>query len=38
MLVRFRVWRLGDEVLGEGLGEGTGMVVHVGVLRSAKEI
>ena len=38
MLVSFRVWRLGDGVLVEGLGEGTGMVVHVGVLRNEKQI
>lgn len=29
----FRVWRVPDELLVEGLREGTGYVVHVGVLR-----
>lgn len=30
---RFRVWRVPAGVVGEGLGEGSGFVVHVGVLR-----
>ena len=30
---RFRVWRVPDEVLSEGLREGSGFVVHFGVLR-----
>lgn len=30
---RFRTWRVPDGVAGEGLGEGSGFVVHVGVLR-----
>lgn len=31
--VRFHVWRLTDDVLGKELGEDSGFVVHVGVLR-----
>ena len=30
---RFRTWRVPDAVVGEELGEGSGFVVHVGVLR-----
>ena len=30
---RFRTWRVPDGVVGAGLGEGSGFVVHVGVLR-----
>lgn len=30
---QFRVWRVADELLVEGLRDGTGFVVHVGVLR-----
>ncbi|KAK1829018.1 hypothetical protein QBC39DRAFT_141017 [Podospora conica] len=29
----FRVWRVPGEVLGEGMGEGSGFVVHLGVLK-----
>jgi len=29
----FRVWRVPDEMLVDGLKEGSGYVVHVGVLR-----
>lgn len=29
----FRVWRVPGGVLGEGMGEGSGFVVHVGVLK-----
>ncbi|KAF7591777.1 hypothetical protein BBP40_001103 [Aspergillus hancockii] len=32
-LMVFRVWRVGDEVLGDGLGSGSGYLVHVLVLR-----
>jgi hypothetical protein len=31
----FRVWRLSDEALGEGLRSGTGYVVHLLMLRDA---
>jgi hypothetical protein len=31
----FRVWRLSDEALGEGLRSGTGYVVHLLLLRNA---
>ena len=31
---RFRTWRLGADVVGQELAEGSGFVVHVGVLRS----
>lgn len=30
---RFRCWQVPDEWLGEGLREGSGYVVHVGVLK-----
>lgn len=30
---KFRTWRVPDGVVGEGLGAGSGFVVHVGVLR-----
>ncbi|KAG7123029.1 Ribosomal lysine N-methyltransferase 5 like protein [Verticillium longisporum] len=30
---RFRVWRVPDQVVGEGLAVGSGFVVHVGILR-----
>ena len=33
-LKTFRVWRIPDEVAGDGLKEGSGFVVHIGVLRN----
>ncbi|SPO05858.1 uncharacterized protein DNG_08545 [Cephalotrichum gorgonifer] len=30
---RFRTWRVPDEIIGNGLGSGSGFVVHAGVLR-----
>ena len=33
---RFEVWQVPDGVVGEGLGEGSGFVVHVGVLRKGE--
>jgi hypothetical protein len=32
----FRVWRVGDEVLGGGLGSGSGYLVHLLVLRDGE--
>ncbi|KAI9821242.1 MAG: hypothetical protein M1827_003977 [Pycnora praestabilis] len=33
---KFRIWRIPDELLTEGLREGSGFVIHVGVLRRSE--
>ncbi|KAM0328109.1 hypothetical protein ACHAQA_005512 [Verticillium albo-atrum] len=35
---RFRVWRVPDEVVGEGLAVGSGFVVHAGILRDTTTV